>query len=67
MVFRSGGWRRIFPTETASRYKTFFDADRPLNRLLRDEQLKKVKSKAVNFNQAMKVINENPLLEKKKK
>ena len=37
MIFRSGGWRRIFPTETASRYKTFFDADRPLNRLLRDE------------------------------
>lgn len=67
-VVRSGGWRRVFPTETAVRYKPFFDIDRPLNRLLREEELKKVKNqKGVNYNQALKTINENPQNEKKKK
>ncbi len=33
---RSGGWNKIFPSETALRYKPFFDVDRNLNRLLRE-------------------------------
>lgn len=37
VLLRSGGWRKVFPTETAVKYKTFFDVDRPFNRLLRDE------------------------------
>jgi tubulin polyglutamylase TTLL5 len=45
---RSGGWRRIFPNETAGKYKILFDSDRPLNRLLREEELKKIKNKPIN-------------------
>lgn len=68
LIFRSGGWKKIFPTETASRYKQFFDLDRPLNRLLRDEELKKFKQRnpGININQAIKQFNENPQLDKKK-
>ncbi len=57
MLFRSGNWRKIFPTETAIRYKPFFDVDRPFNRLLRDEELKKFKTRNlgnVGLNQAVR-------------
>jgi hypothetical protein len=62
-LFRSGGWRKIFPTENAIRYKPLFDVDRPLNRLLRDEELRKFKSKNImnnNLNQVMRNLAENP-------
>jgi hypothetical protein len=47
-VCRSGGWRRIFPSETSGKFKILFDSERPLNRLLRDEELKKIKNKPAN-------------------
>jgi len=50
------------------RYKPFFDVDRPLNRLLRDEELKKFKSRNIansNLNQAMRNLAENPQSRKK--
>ena len=64
MRFRAGGWRKIFPLENAGRYKQFFDIDRPLNRLLREEELKKFKSRnanSTNYNQALRNLNDNPL------
>lgn len=51
----------MFPTENAIRYKTFFDIDRPFNRLLRDEELKKFKTKNVGnagLNQAVRGLAE---------
>lgn len=54
---RSGGWRKVFPTETAVKYKQFFDIDRPFNRLLRDEELKKFKARNIGhagLNQALR-------------
>ena len=51
----------MFPTETAVRYKNFFDVDRPFNRLLRDEELKKFKAKNVGnagFNQAVRNLGD---------
>lgn len=33
---RTRGWKLVYPTETALRYKQFFDIDRPLNKLLRE-------------------------------
>lgn len=65
-LFRSGGWRKIFPTENAVRYKQLFDVDRPLNRLLRDEELKKFKNKNImngNYHQAVRNL-ENPVSRK---
>jgi hypothetical protein len=56
-LFRSGGWRKVFPNENAIRYKTFFDIDRPFNRLLRDEELKKFKVRNIGnagLNQAVR-------------
>jgi hypothetical protein len=50
------------------RYKTFFDVDRPLNRLLRDEELKKFKSRNMlngNLNQAVRNLADNPMARKK--
>ena len=61
MLFRSGGWRRVFPTENAARYKTFFDIDRPFNRLLTDEELKKFKNRNIGnagLNQAVRGLAE---------
>lgn len=52
----------MFPTENAVRYKTFFDVDRPFNRLLRDEELRKFKSRNVGtagFNQAVRNLGES--------
>lgn len=46
------------------RYKPFFDVERPLNRLLREEELKKFKSRNLlshNLNQAMRSLAENPM------
>jgi hypothetical protein len=60
-VFRSGGWRKVFPTETAVRYKGFFDVDRPFNRLLRDEEVRKFKSRNLGnagLNQAVRNLGE---------
>ena len=60
-LFRSGGWRKVFPTETAVRYKNFFDVDRPFNRLLREEELRKFKVKNAghsSLNQAVRNLGE---------
>ena len=47
----------MFPTENAVRYKPYFDVDRPLNRLLREEEVRKFKSRnvgAAGLNQAVR-------------
>jgi len=51
----------VFPTETAVKYKTFFDVDRPFNRLLRDEELKKFKARNIGnagLNQAVRNLGD---------
>ena len=52
----------MFPTENAVRYKPFFDIDRPLNRLLREEEVKRFRSRnvgAVGLNQAVRGLGDN--------
>ena len=51
----------MFPTESAVRYKQLFDIDRPFNRLLRDEQVRKFRVKNVGkagLNQAIRGLGD---------
>lgn len=62
---RARGWKLAYPTETAVRYKQFFDIDRPLNKLLREEHLKKIKQSHSNYGNVIKQISSNVQLKKK--
>ena len=53
----------MFPLENAIRYKPFFDMERPLNRVLRDDELRQFKMRnanSSNYNQALRGLGENP-------
>jgi hypothetical protein len=56
---RSHGWKRIYPTATSVRYKQFFEEDRPFNKILREQEVLKVKQ-APHSHQAIKQLQQNP-------
>lgn len=62
---RAGGWKRIYPTAAAVRYKQFFEEDRPFNRVLRDYELSKLKQ-GPNAHLAVKQLRENPQAPRKR-